>query len=148
MKKLLLSTLLLLLTLSAFSQKTYEVDKYYAELGGYVIKLFNADGTDGLVVAMQDQGAANWCEASRLVNSNHAPAGAKFSDWRMPSIDELKIMYDVYKNRGNGAKLNGNSYWSSSLVAPSGSWRQDFSDGNAATSYMSNIRSLRVIRTF
>ena len=144
MKKLFIILVSLLVTASVYSQ-TYKVNTFYAELGGYVIK---TDGTHGVVVAMQDQGAANWCEASRLVNSNHAPAGAKFSDWRMPSIDELKIMYDVYKNRGNGAELNGNSYWSSSLVAPAGSWRQDFSDGNAATSYMSNIRSLRVIRTF
>ena len=33
MKKLFLSTLLLLLTLSAFSQETYEVNTYYKELG-------------------------------------------------------------------------------------------------------------------
>ncbi len=61
-----------------FLQKTYEVDKYYAELGGYVIKLFNADGTDGLVVAMQDQGKGDWCQAARLVNSIMLQLGRSF----------------------------------------------------------------------
>ena len=40
-------------------EKTYTINTFYAELGGYVIEI-NTDGTHGLVAAMQDQGTSNW----------------------------------------------------------------------------------------
>ena len=46
----------------AATSKTYSVNTFYAELGGYVIEV-NSDGTHGLVVAMQDQGTSNWYES-------------------------------------------------------------------------------------
>ena len=56
----------------AATSKTYSVNHFYAELGGYVIEV-NSDGTHGLVVAMQDQGTSNWYEANDLLSnaSNH-----------------------------------------------------------------------------
>tara|TARA_B110000259_G_scaffold151554_1_gene171301 strand:+ start:2292 stop:2732 length:441 start_codon:yes stop_codon:yes gene_type:complete len=146
MKKLLLSTLLLLLTLSAFSQKTYKVNTYYEDLGGYVIRVYNA-GTHGTVVAMQDQGKGDWCQAASLANSNHTPAGAKFKDWFMPSLNDLGIMLEVYKN-GNGAKLNDNTYWTSTFNDAQEPFWGDFSTGVPDEGSTSNIRSLRAIRNF
>ena len=97
----------------AATSKTYSVNTFYAELGGYVIEV-NSDGTYGLVVAMQDQGTSNWYEANDLLSnaSNHDTNGAKFKDWRLPTKRELNLMYVVYSN-GNGASLNANYYWSS-----------------------------------
>ena len=43
-------------------EKTYTINTFYAELGGYVIQI-SPSGTHGLVVAMQDQGTSNWYEA-------------------------------------------------------------------------------------
>jgi hypothetical protein len=101
----------------AATSKTYSVNTFYAELGGYVIEV-NSDGTHGLVVAMQDQGLtpSNWYEANDLFSnaSNHDTNGAKFKDWRLPTKRELNLMYVVYNN-GNGASLNANYYWSSTL---------------------------------
>ena len=51
----------------AATSKTYSVNTFYAELGGYVIEV-NSDGTHGLVVAMQDQGTSNWYEANDLLS--------------------------------------------------------------------------------
>ena len=97
----------------AATSKTYSVNTFYAELGGYVIEV-NSDGTHGLVVAMQDQGSSTWYEANDLLSnpSNHDADGKEFSDWRLPTKRELNLMYVVYSN-GNGANLNATSYWSS-----------------------------------
>ena len=90
MKKLFIILVSLLVTASVYSQ-TYDVNTFYAELGGYVIK---TDGTHGVVVAMQDQGAANWYDTEAMVNdaSKHDANGAKFNDWRLPTRDELMLI--------------------------------------------------------
>ena len=63
MKKLFIILVSLLVTASVYSQ-TYNVNTFYAELGGYVIQ---TDGTHGVVVAMQDQGvSSDWEEAKKL----------------------------------------------------------------------------------
>ena len=113
----------------AATSKTYAVNTFYAELGGYVIEV-NSDGTHGLVVAMQDQGTSNWYEADDLLSnaSNHDTNGAKFKDWRLPTKRELNLMYLVYST-GNGAYLNNNYYWSSTEAFSEHACAQDFYDG-------------------
>ena len=58
MKKLFTILVGLLVTASVYSQ-TYNVNTFYAELGGYVIQI-SPNGKHGLVVAMQDQGISTW----------------------------------------------------------------------------------------
>ena len=110
----------------AATSKTYSVNTFYAELGGYVIEV-NSDGTHGLVVAMQDQGTSNWYEANDLLSnaSNHDTNGAKFKDWRLPTKRELNLMYVVYTN-GNGAFFKRNYYWSSTEFDNEFAWGQYF----------------------
>ena len=97
----------------SYTQPIYTLNTVYPELGGYVIEV-NSDGSHGLVVAMQDQGAVNWYGADDLLSnaSKHDTNGAIFKDWRLPTKRELSLMYSVYSN-GNGATLNAFSYWSS-----------------------------------
>ena len=104
MKKLFIILVSLLVTASVYSQ-TYNVNTFYAELGGYVIQI-SPNGKHGLVVAMQDQGISNWYEANDLLSnpSNHDADGKEFSDWRLPTKRELNLMYVVYNN-GNGANF-------------------------------------------
>ncbi|MDB9922058.1 DUF1566 domain-containing protein [Polaribacter sp.] len=133
----------------AATSKTYSVNTFYAELGGYVIEV-NSDGTHGLVVAMQDQGTSNWYEANDLLSnaSNHDTNGAKFKDWRLPTKRELNLMYAVYSN-GNGAILNPNYYWSSTEYDYNVAWFQKFPNGNQDSfdkSYGSH--DVRAVRAF
>jgi len=134
----------------AATSKTYSVNHFYAELGGYVIEV-NSDGTHGLVVAMQDQGTTNWYKANDLLSnaSNHDTNGAKFKDWRLPTKRELNLMYVVYTN-GNGASLNANSYWSSTEYDYIDAWQQQFfyigSQGFPRKSSAGN--SVRAVRAF
>jgi len=111
------------------AEKTYSINTFYSELGGYVIEVRDG-GKHGLVVAMQDQGNSDWYDADDLLNnsSNHDTNGAKFMDWRLPTKRELNLMYGVYSD-GNAASLNANFYWSSTERFDS-AWRQDFNDGD------------------
>ena len=110
-------------------EKTYTINTFYAELGGYVIQI-SPSGTHGLVVAMQDQGFSDWYEANDLLSNpaNHDTDGAKFLDWRLPTKRELNLMYVVYSN-GNGANLNVNDYWSSTEDDTNTAWKLYFFNG-------------------
>ena len=132
----------------AATSKTYSIHTFYAELGGYVIEV-NSDGTHGLVVAMQDQGASSWYEINDFVSSaiNHDTNGAKFKDWRLPTKRELNLMYLVYSN-GNGASLNSNIYWSSTQYYSTNSWRQNFSNGTQYDGSKNSVLAVRAVRAF
>ena len=131
----------------AATSKTYSVNTFYAELGGYVIEV-NSDGSHGLLVAMQDQGTSNWYEADDLLSnaSNHDTNGAKFKDWRLPTKRELNLMYGVYSG-GNAANLNGDIYWSSTERGNDDAWGQNFGNNGSEYSnsegYSTRVRAVR-----
>ena len=132
----------------AATSKTYSVNTFYAELGGYVIQI-SPNGKHGLVVAMQDQGRSTWYEANDLLSnpSNHDADGKEFSDWRLPTKRELNLMYVVYNN-GNAASLNANSYWSSTESDYDFAWRQYFFTGIQASIIKVTTYSVRAVRAF
>ena len=129
-------------------EKTYTINTFYAELGGYVIQI-SPSGTHGLVVAMQDQGISNWYEANDLLSNpgNHDTDGAKFLDWRLPTKRELNLMYGVYTN-GNGVNLNDNFYWSSTEYDVYYAWSQSFSLGFQFVSPRDDTYYVRAVRAF
>ena len=130
------------------TDKTYTVNTFYAELGGYVIEV-NSDGTHGLVVAMQDQGVAAWYWADDLLNNavNHDTNGRKFMDWRLPTKRDLNLMYGVYIN-GNGARLNTYYYWSSSEQNDIYAWTQYLFSGAQTSVNKLNTHCVRAVRVF
>ena len=126
----------------------YNVNTFYAELGGYVMEI-NSDGSHGLVVAMQDQGSSNWYEANELSSnpSNHDIDGAKFKDWRLPTKRELNLMYVVYTN-GNGANLLPTFYWSSTEFDYRYAWVQNFGNGTQSDYDKNYTYLVRAVRAF
>jgi len=130
------------------TSKTYSLNTFYAELGGYVIEV-NSDSKHGLVVAMQDQGTSTWYEANDLLSnaSNHEADGAKFKDWRLPTKRELNLLYVVYSN-GNGANLNGSFYWSSTELDNNFAWDQDFFFGLQSNNNKNDTYNVRAVRAF
>ena len=144
MKKLFTILVGLLVTASVYSQ-TYEGNKFYPELGGYVIL---TDGTHGVVVAMQDQGDANWSDAKAMVNdaSKHDSNGAKFNDWRLPTKDELNF---IYKQRGSiGGFVLEAGYWSSTEDDTNIAWIQYFYNGFQYDFLKDATTSVRAVRDF
>ena len=144
MKKLFTILVGLLVTASVYSQ-TYNVNTFYAELGGYVIK---TDGTHGVVVAMQDQGDSNWYNAEAMANdaSKHDSNGAKFNDWRLPTKDELNLIYKQKESIGYFDL--GNYYWSSTEVGNDNAWTQSFYDGIQGTNGKGSTINVRAVRAF
>jgi hypothetical protein len=131
------------------TQPTYNVNTFYAELGGYVIEVRDG-GKHGLVVAMQDQGVSNWYNANDLLSNaaNHDANGDKFMDWRLPTKRELNLMYGVYIG-GNGANLNSLFYWSSTEGDNGVAWLQDFFyNGFQGYDFKNSPGSVRTVRAF
>ena len=130
------------------TSKTYAVNTFYAELGGYVIQI-SPNGKHGLVVAMQDQGISNVYGANDLLSnaSNHDADGKEFLDWRLPTKRELNLMYFVYST-GNAANLNGYDYWSSTELDDSVAWFQYFSSGNQSSNTSFTPYYVRAVRAF
>lgn len=129
MKKLFTILVSLLVTASVYSQ-TYEVNKFYPELGGYVIEVIG--GKYGLVVSMKDQGTSTWYNYDALINNpaNYDEYGSKFSDWRLPTLREYNIMCKIFNN-GNAPKFNSTYYWTSQENSAAGST----TDGRFAVHY-------------
>ena len=129
-------------------EKTYTINTFYAELGGYVIQI-SPSGTHGLVVAMQDQGTSRWYEANDLLSNpdNHDTDGAKFIDWRMPTKRELKLIYEVYSN-GIEVNLNDSPYWSSTENNSNVAWVLLVSNGAQVTTNKDYSYIVRAVRAF
>jgi len=73
--------------------------------------------------------------------------GGGISGWRLPTKDELNLMYVNLKMRNLGGFSNG-WYWSSSQYGNYYAWRQRFSDGNQGDDYNSHTNSVRAVRAF
>ena len=104
---------------------TYTIG-FWPELGGYVFRI-SSDGKHGLVCETIDQGTCEATFAQNLVSdpSNHSTVGAKFMDWRVPTLIELNEMYSQRIAIGNFQTL---WYWSSVALYGSSNyyWYQNF----------------------
>ena len=92
----------------------------------------------GLMVAKEDAGKANWENATQLCNTSNL---AGFTDWRLPTKQELLIVYD---NRNLIGGFRNDYYWSSTTLE-SDSYRAydvNFSDGYV--NYLSKSLSIYV----
>jgi len=71
-----------------------------------------------------------------------------FSDWFLPSRDELNLMYTNLRQRGLGGFGTG-SYWSSSQVNTNYAWLQRFGDGSQfSNQFKRNTLTVRAVRAF
>ena len=119
------------------------------DLGGYVFYVA-PDGLRGLVAATKDQseGDVTWNNAFSLVNNsaNHNAVGANFTDWRLPTKDELNMMYTKKDAIGGFANYY---YWSSTEFGNSAAWTQNFNNGGQSNYYnFFNTFRVRAVRAF
>jgi len=72
-----------------------------------------------------------------------------YSDWFLPSKDELNEMYLNLHQQGLGGFLgNGPSFWSSTESHSTGAWRQFFHDGSQEYYEKYSENNVRAIRAF
>jgi hypothetical protein len=68
------------------------------------------------------------------------------SDWFLPSIDELFLMYTNLRVNGVGGFAS--DYWSSNAYLAGHAWSQNFSGGYQAGGFLDSMYSVRPIRAF
>ena len=71
----------------------------------------------------------------------------EFSDWRLPTLRELNLMYDVYIG-GNGAGFAGWDYSCSTSLNYSDVWYRAFNGGSISTRNKSSADQVRAVRDF
>ena len=68
-----------------------------------------------------------------------------YSDWYLPSKDEL---HQLYLNKGKIGGFKTFDYWSSSEQSGDDAWRQYFSDGGQYHDYKNKPNYVRAVRSF
>jgi len=70
-----------------------------------------------------------------------------FTDWFLPSLDELNLLYTVLAKHGQGGFAQ-QYYWSSSQGYGSSAWVQYFGDGYRGDDYKNGRNFVRAVRAF
>jgi formylglycine-generating enzyme required for sulfatase activity len=96
------------------------------------------DNTAKIVAACELNIAATICN-DLVING--------YSDWFLPSKDELNLMYQNLKKYGIG-NFAGSFYWSSSEYSSNNAWNQYFDNGSQKYSNKSNGFRVRAVRAF
>ena len=104
-----------------------------------MLKITNPITGDDVQVAYQDfPNKMTWQEAKRACSELG-------SGWRLPTKQELEIMYDQLHKKGQG-NFDILSYWSSSEYDATTAWTFLFSNGNASNYFKSYIYYVRAVR--
>ncbi len=103
-------------------------------------------------VAIGDDGSTY---AARICNELQITEGGKtYSDWYLPSKEELNLMYqnkttiDVTAGANGGSSFATNNYWSSTELSDFVAWVQLFQNGLQYSGSKSGTFNVRAVRAF
>ena len=136
--------LLALVFTISFTANSQEIGDIYE--GGYIFQI-NEDGT-GLVADLQDLGGMNWSDA---MDAADAATSGGYSDWYLPSKEELELMYNTIGNGGPEGDIGGfyyDYYWSSSEFGYNDAWLVYFYDGDSYGISKDYAYGVCIIRAF
>ena len=111
---------------------------------GGIIVYTDEKGEHGLVCSNNDLGNANWNDAKEQCEVYNEGG---FSDWRLPTKDELQLIYLLLHRRKIGGFANSH-YWSSTEGNSNSAWKQNFSNGIQYRSYKDYEYDVRAVRAF
>ncbi len=118
MKKLVLTAFVILgFVFVSQAQTTHIIGEQF---GGGIVFHVTDGGLHGLIAETIDQGKCKQSEAPALIAipANHSVAGKGFTDWYLPTLEELSLLYKQ-RTKVKGFVLDG-SYWSSSVDGNAG----------------------------
>jgi len=94
----------------------------------------------------EELGLYNWHDALRAAQSFR---GGDFTDWRLPSQDELNLIYQNLHTEGVG-EFFGGWYWSASQNDDNtdNAWKQNFNNSNQSDLGKLNASRVRAVRVF
>ncbi|MFT5885792.1 MAG: hypothetical protein ACI9IP_002254 [Arcticibacterium sp.] len=134
---------------AATSSPTYTIG-LSEEQGGYIFWV-STDGKHGLVAETINQGGAvPWFKSNFNATrfTNHSAAGAKFRDWRVPTIWEL---IEIYPHKDAIGGFSNVTYWSSSEEDNVNAYIFTFgiaSGGASPYGYKYSDSNVRAVRAF
>ena len=109
---------------------------------GGIIFYIDETGRHGKICSKKDLGKFNWDDAIKKCNAYNR---ATYTDWYLPSREELNQMYNnLHKNELGG--FDSYYYWSSTEDDNLNAWLQDMSDGNQYNQYSNYKNSGRLVR--
>lgn len=109
--------------------------------GGFVV--FEENG-HGLVAAITDLGSMDWTSAKTACEELILNG---YSDWHLPSKEELNLVYVNLKQVGVGGFAN-DYYWSSTEYRDGLAWCQNFNNGRQSYFNKGNMYDVRAVRAF
>ena len=109
--------------------------------GGFVV--FEENG-HGLVAAITDLGNMDWNSAKTACEELILNG---YSDWHLPSKEELNSVYVNLKQIGVGGFAD-NYYWSSTEYSSGAAWDQGFGNGRQNGGSKNGKASVRAVRAF
>ena len=115
--------------------------------GGGTVFYTTPNGLHGLIAETQDQGYSNWYGAlnSVSISSNHSTAAQNYTDWRLPTKNELDIMYQHQALVGGFGFAH---YWCSTENDGSTGWYLVFVNGNQSYESKGSLNLVRSVRAF
>lgn len=126
---------------------TYTIG-YNADLGGYVFFL-SIDNKHGLVANNQSPCVTgDWYNAQNVISiaACNFPSARKFTDWRLPTRNELNLMYAARAAIGGFVP---SLYWSSTESNSLSAWAQNFDAGGIQViDNKESSKQVRSIRAF
>jgi hypothetical protein len=116
-----------------------------SSLGGYVFYV-TPDGKHGLVAETYEFTDQLWSAFDKIKDpAYHSTNGKNFTDWRIPSMYELNLMYAMKTS----LSMNGSRYWSSSFGGNTYAYQNKrWGDGAQYTEGSDVTYSIRAVRSF
>jgi hypothetical protein len=115
--------------------------------GGGIVFYVTTDGLHGLIAETQDQGnSTTWYDAQDRISTSsfHSAAGKLFTDWRLPTRNELNLLYSKKAIVGG---FTDYVYWSSTEISGTTAWLVNFYDGTEVNWFGKgagyNVRAIR-----
>jgi hypothetical protein len=110
------------------------------------IKIFTDDKREhGLMCSEKDLSKGATHSTAKDLCFKYAEGG--YTDWRLPTKEELALIYKQLYLKGIGEFQNGN-YWTSKEFWIYDAWIQNFSDGKQSKGTQSSLNFVRAVRTF
>jgi hypothetical protein len=131
--------------LSTSSGADWRGNDGYSNIGASGTDLGTGLGNTNKIIESYGSGTGYAAGMARAYN------GGGYTDWYLPSKNELNQMY---LNIGNGAAApnrfitSGSNYWSSSESGRYWAWEQNFANGSQLEPYKNSLNKVRAIRKF
>ena len=111
--------------------------------GGIVINI-DETGTHGMLISEADLGSGDWDQAVLLCNKY---SNEGFDDWRLPTIEELHI---IYENKNLANNFEQNWFWSSTEDAENSDYafHLGFISGDEMSVPKQHGKFIRAVRNF